>query len=171
MNKSFSVILIMLISACSSIPEAGEGSYPLPPEEQRRAKNGRLTGDGIKLFKMGDSSDDGGAVSGIAINSYLWRATLDVLSFMPLASADPFGGVIITDRYEDSANKGVRFKVNAIITSRNLRSDAIKVNVFKQVYTNGSWRDTKANAAVSTEFEDKILTRAREIRIKKESVK
>src|SRR5579862_8835017 len=68
----------------------------------------------------------------LGVNSYLWRATLDTLSFMPLVSADPFGGVIITDWYEDPKTPGERFKVNALILDKSLRADGVRITVFKQ---------------------------------------
>ena len=85
------------------------------------------------------------AAQGLGVNSFLWRATLDTLGFMPLASADPFGGVIITDWYEDPKTKGERFKVNALILDKTLRADGVKITVFKQrLDAKNIWRDTEA---------------------------
>lgn len=149
--------------------------FPKSPEDQRRARNGKLTGEGGLVLFGGkkDSSESGdGSVSGIGINSYLWRATLDTLSFMPLASADPFGGVIITDWYEDAKVRGERFKVNAVILGSELRSNAVKVSVFKQTYNKATgWRDQEPGEQLASELEDKILTKARQLRIAKEAVK
>lgn len=174
MEKIFKIILITLcltaVVGCSSLKSDDKQSYPQSPEQTRRDRNGSLTGEGLKLFGGGDDSEaSSSAAVGIGINSYLWRATLDTLSFMPLISADPFGGVIITDWYEDSNNKNERFKINVIITSQTLRSDAVKVSVFKQVHKKSGWRDSKTSSAVASELENKILTRARELRINKES--
>ena len=108
--------------------------------------------------------DDGGA-SGIAVNSFLWRASLDTVSFMPLASADPFGGVILTDWYTPAETPNERFKLNVFILSRQLRSDGIQVRVFKQIKSRGSWQDVKPAAETSRQLEDSILTRARQLRI------
>jgi hypothetical protein len=120
-----------------------------------------LTG-GAGLFG-GGSKETGPA---IGVNSYLWRATLDTLSFMPFASADPFGGVIITDWYEDPKVKGERFKVTALILDKTLRADGIKVTLFKQKLDDkGVWRDTEVNPHVARDLEDTILTRARELRL------
>lgn len=175
MKKTIKVINlagILLITACSALSSKEiKSEYPKQPEDIRRERAGSLLGDeGFVLFgkKNGDGESAGSGATGIGINSYLWRASLDTLSFMPLASADPFGGVIITDWYEDPAVKGERFKVNVLILSKNLRSDSLKVTVFKQTNKSGSWRDVKANEQTARELEDTILTRARELRIEKE---
>lgn len=166
----------LLISSCSFFSGLDKKTeYPKSKEDERRARAGKLTGDGIKLF--GGKGSDGGifgggksADVGIGINSYLWRATLDTLSFMPLASADPFGGVIITEWYEDPAVPGERFKVNVVITDSELRVNAVKVSVFKQKYSNSrGWRDAEPSAKVATDLENKILTKARALRVERES--
>lgn len=172
-----SIALVLTLAGCSHFSSAekvsseeSKSEYPKAPADVRRARAGSFFGDGgFKLFS-GRSGDSSSSISSdIAINSYLWRSALDTVSFMPLASADPFGGVIITDWYEDPAAKGERFKANVLILSKNLRSDAIRVSVFKQAYSGGSWRDSKVNDKVARELENKILTRARELRIEKEN--
>jgi hypothetical protein len=109
------------------------------------------------------SSDSGARTLGV--NSYLWHATLDTLRFMPLASADPFGGVIITDWYSspDAANE--RLKVTVYILDRNLRADGLKISVFRQTSTNTGWIDATVNPDTATKLENEILTRARELRL------
>lgn len=171
--KLISIFSLLLITGCAALSSAEKKSeYPQQPEDIRRERAGKLFGDdGIVLFgkgKKGEEESGSSGSTGIGINSYLWRASLDTLAFMPLASADPFGGVIITDWYEDPAVKGERFKVNALILSKNLRSDAIKVTVFKQANKSGSWRDVTAKEQTARELENTILTRARELRIEKE---
>lgn len=159
----FIVLVCGLLAACSSFPK-GEADYPIDPEDKRRLKRGKLTGEGLTLFDgKEDSASSGGAA--IGINSYLWRATLDTLSFLPLASADPFGGVVITDWYEDPQTTGERFKVNVLILDTRLRADGIRVSVFKQRHNKGVWRDAAVNKTVAVDLENKILTRARELRI------
>jgi hypothetical protein len=96
----------------------------------------------------------------------LWRASLDTISFMPLASADPFGGVIITDWYSPPDSPNERFKVNLYILSRELRADGIRASVFHQRRgTNGQWTDAPIDKATDTDLENAILTRARQIRL------
>lgn len=160
----FSVLLLSSCSGLSSLDSKAE--YPLNQEDRRRERLGKLTGEGgLVLFDKKGSEETAGSSAGIGINSYLWRATLDVLSFMPLASADPFGGVILTDWYQDPATPNERFKINVFILDQKLRSNALKITVFKQLsINNGRWKDAKVDPSVAREIEDKILTRARELR-------
>ena len=116
---------------------------------------------------LGSKDDDKSSDGAITVNSYLWRAALDTVSFMPLASADPFGGTILTDWYEDPATPGVRFKLNVLILERELKADGIRVRVFKQIRKGGTWKDTTAPEDMARKLEDAILTRARQMRAKK----
>lgn len=115
------------------------------------------------------SSDSGQRTLGV--NSYLWRASLDTLSFMPLASADPFGGVIITDWYSAPQAPDERLKVTVYILDRHLRADGVKIAVFRQTRTNGVWADAQVNPDTATKLTDSILTRARELRLATQSPK
>lgn len=102
----------------------------------------------------------------IGVNSFLWRASLDTLSFMPLASVDPFGGVIITDWYTSPESPAERFKMNVYILDRRLRADGVKVAVFRQVRNaQSSWVDAAADPETAIKLENAILTRARQLKI------
>lgn len=102
----------------------------------------------------------------LGVNSFLWHATLDTLRFMPLASADPFGGVIITDWYSAPQDPNERLKVTVYILDRRLRADGIKVSVFRQTKTAaGGWADAATNPETANKLEDAILARARELRL------
>jgi len=101
----------------------------------------------------------------LGVNSYLWHASLDTLSFLPLVSADPFGGVIISEWYVSPTSPNERLKVTVYIMDRALRADALKVVVFRQVAANGTWQDAQASADTAHKLEDSILTRARELRL------
>jgi len=171
LQKLIFILFSLAVIGCSSLT-SGDADYPRSPEDERRARHGKLGGEGgLKLFGGGDDNNYSGANVGIGVNSYLWRATLDTLSFMPLASTDPFGGVIITDWYEDEKTSGERFKVNVVILDKDLNSNALKVSVFKQKYnkSRNSWVDTTASDKLVRDMEFKILTRARELRVEKES--
>ena len=98
------------------------------------------------------------------MNAFLWRGALDTLSFLPLSSADPFGGVIITDWYTPADAQGERFKATAYILGRELRSDAIRVSVFRQVNQGGRWVDAPVSPVVQADIENKVLDRARKLR-------
>lgn len=101
----------------------------------------------------------------MGVNSYLWRASLETLEFMPLAEVDPFGGVIITDFYASPEAPEERFKANVYILDTNLRADALKVSIFKQVRNGGSWTDANVDADTGRQIENAILTRARQLYI------
>lgn len=102
----------------------------------------------------------------IGVNSYLWRATLDTLSFMPLQSADPYGGVVITDWYVNPEKPTERFKATVYILDSRLRADGLTVTVFKQVSDGaGGWGPAPTADQTSTDIENSILTRARQLRM------
>ena len=103
-------------------------------------------------------------VTTIGVNSYLWRASLDALSFMPLLQADSSGGVIITDWYANPGNVGERIKVTVSILDRDLRADALRVAASRQVSQGGTWVDAPVQAATVQKLEEIILTRARDLR-------
>ena len=84
---------------------------------------------------------------------------------MPLASADPFGGVIITDWYVAPAAPDERLKVTIYIMDRNLRADGLKVVVFRQTRNGANWNEAAPTPDTAHKLEDAILTRARELRL------
>ena len=105
-------------------------------------------------------------VAPIGVNGYLWRASLDTLAFMPLASADPYGGVVITDWYINPEKPDERFKCTVYILDTRLRGDALKVTVFKEVSNGaGGWAPSQASDQTSVDIENAILTRARQLRL------
>ena len=157
----------MSLTGCESVET--EAKYPTGIERANTggdiyAKPDSIFGpDGLSIFGGGKDKDD--EDSGIGVNSFLWRASLDTVSFMPLASADPFGGVILTDWYTPDPNKSERFKVNVFIMGRQLRSDGVRVRVFKQILKSGTWHDYKTAEDTASKLEDTILTRARQLRV------
>ncbi len=122
-----------------------------------------LTGCGGKERPRADLAAS--QVTTIGVNSYLWRASLDALSFMPLLQADSSGGVIITDWYANPQNPNERMKVTVSILDRDLRADALRVAASRQVTQGGStWVDAPVEAATVQKLEEVILTRARDLR-------
>ena len=103
-------------------------------------------------------------VTTIGVNAYLWRASLDALSFAPLLQADSAGGVIVTDWYANPQNPGERVKLTVAILDRELRADALRVSGARQVAQNGNWVDAPIQAATVQRVEEIILTRARDLR-------
>ena len=100
----------------------------------------------------------------IGVNSYLWRAAVDTLSFAPLVTADSNGGVIVTDWYANPNTPGERVKLTVSIVDQDLRADALRVAASRQVNQSGVWVDAPVAAATVQKLEDIILTRARDLR-------
>lgn len=104
------------------------------------------------------------SVTSIGVNSYLWRASLETLSFMPLTQADSAGGVIVTDWYSNPQNPSERVKVSVSILDRDLRADALRVAASREVMQGGQWVTAPVQAATVQKLEDIILTKARDLR-------
>ncbi len=165
------MLVLGLLGACSS----SETVYPESTNRKGAGQRTTYTDDGDTVFGPGGMNlfgeDDGPAQpgtggGGIGVNTFLWRATLDTISFMPLLSADPFGGVIITDWYAPPTTLSERFKVTVYILGRDLRADGVRAAVFKQSQdAAGGWTDDAVNQQTAIELEDAILTRARQLRI------
>jgi hypothetical protein len=155
-----------LLGACgsSNVRDVGRDEYT--SQSGRDRVRGRLTGqdDGIVLFGTARSRPDDAGSTGLGVNAYLWRATLDTLAFMPLASADPFGGVIITDWYSPPGAGAERFKATAYVMGRQLRSDGVRISIFRQIRQGQNWVDAVVAPATGAELEDRVLARARELR-------
>jgi hypothetical protein len=155
------------LAACES---DGKTVYP---EDDNRKSTGSMYEErssifGPSGFNIGgdDEVAPGTGGGGIGVNSYLWRASLDTISFMPLASADPFGGVIITDWYSPPQSQNERFKINLFILGRDLRADGLRASVFRQERINeGEWVDATVGNQTPIDLENAILTRARQLRI------
>ena len=110
-------------------------------------------------------------VTTIGVNSYLWRASLEALSFMPLLPTDSNGGVIVTDWYTNPNNPAERMKVSVTILDQDLRADALRVAASRQLAQGGGWVDAPVQAATVQKLEDVILTRARDLRRQASGVK
>jgi hypothetical protein len=155
-----------LLVGCSDIEPVAE--YP----ERRAGQNEPTYGkqpsifgpEGLKIFGSDDEKEKSGGV-GIGVNSFLWRAALDTVSFMPITDADPFGGTILSDWYMPNQNKNERIKTNIFILSKELRADGLRVSVFRQKQQNGAWKDAPVDPKTATAIENTILTRARQLRV------
>ena len=158
-----SVAALSLLAGCGGM-QRKEDAAPLSKDERKRAKMGKLFGDEALTFRS-DRKKSASETVGIGVNSYLWHATLDVLKDLPLASADPFGGVILTDWYADSSAPQERIKLNVTILDRALRADALRVSVFRQIMQNGLWVDQPVDQKTSIDIENAILAKARQLKI------
>ena len=172
---------LLALSACnvfsSEYPDkqAGDTTNPHP---WNSLKNDSVFGEGgvnILGWNTSDAKDGSGstAAPAIGVNAYLWRASLDTLAFLPLVSADPFGGTIITDWYAPPESPNERFKMSVYITDRDLHADGVHVSVFRQTRADagGAWSDAVVTAKTQGEVENAILTRARELRSVASTVK
>ncbi|MDD2704048.1 MAG: DUF3576 domain-containing protein [Acidocella sp.] len=160
----------LALNACSGV-KTSQADYNNP--ENQGLPQGQTMGTGGGLFTLGKgaSGSGGGGANQIQVNAYLWRATLATLSFMPLVSADPFGGVIITDWYVPPATPNERFKVNAYILSKQITAEAVQVSVFHQVQQGGQWMDSPADPAVANGLEDRILAQAADLQAQAQNTK
>jgi hypothetical protein len=112
------------------------------------------------------SADIGPEENGaLGVNAYLWRASLDTLSFMPLASADPYGGVIITDWYANPAKADERMKATVYILDTRLRADGVSAAVFRETLANGVWTAASVSPETNVALENAILSKARQLRL------
>lgn len=159
----FALMALLALTACSGAKV--ENEYPDRSKEDLYRYGSLAGGEGGISVLGGKRDRNAGENSGIGVNSFLWRATLDTVSFMPLASADPFGGVILTEWYSAPTSPNERTKVQVYVLSRELRADSIKAAVFRQVADGrGNWKDAPVAADSATKLEDAILTRARQVR-------
>ncbi len=154
-----------VLAACEgSGYEPGEpqmDAHPAPDEDRSGGMFGR---EGLMLFNTEEDKAGVEGGGGIGVNSFLWRASLDTISFMPVNTADPFGGVIITDWHASPEAPRERFKLNVYILGRALRADGVRVAVFRQIQDANGWRDAAVAAKTDTRIEDAILTKARQLR-------
>ncbi|MFN4090849.1 MAG: DUF3576 domain-containing protein [Alphaproteobacteria bacterium] len=164
--------LAVAVAGCEANLGSRNESFPTGRDVRRGSQadtlpQGGVFDGGLSLFGGGrDRQQEGaGTGGGIGVNAFLWRASLDTVSFMPLSSADPFGGVIITDWYAPPEAPDERFKATVYILDRQLRADGVRVALFKQVRAGADWMNADVEAALATELENRILARARELRV------
>ena len=116
---------------------------------------------GLKLSDFGKKDQTG---SGMPVNAILWRASLDIASFVPLDDVDTFGGSIITEWYQPKDRSSQRLKLAIFVIGLELRSDAITVRTYVQTWNGAEWVDAGRDEVLGRKLEDLILTRARELR-------
>ena len=160
---------LALIGGCLTLSACGESQAVFPTKEKGEAAPRMSNEKRETIFGpeglFGKSKPDGEGV-GIGVNAFLWRASLDTISFMPITTADAFGGTIITDWYQLPETPSERYKVNVFILDRTLRADGVKVSLFKQARdASGSWVDVRVDPKMVVDLENSILTRARQLRI------
>lgn len=161
------VSLLIVLPSCGGLKPDADQQYPQDPDDVRKQERGKVTGDeGVVMGGDSGKKDKDVGKNPLGVNSFLWRASLDTLSFLPIAAADPFGGTILTDWYEDPDAPGERYKVNVLILDRQLRADSLKISTFRQKKdAKGNWVESPTDAKLGRKLEDTVLTRARQMRV------
>ena len=155
---SFTVGTVFLLSSCSS-------SQTAPVDESKGPISiitGKPSADGIKLFDLNTKDKPSG--DGLPVNALLWRAALDIASFVPLDDVDTFGGSIVTEWHQSESSPNQRLKLTMFVIGREWRSDAIKVHAYLQNRRDEEWVDAGRDEALGRKIEGLVLTRARELR-------
>ena len=153
---SFSLGTALLLSSCSGLKTT--------PVEEPENPVSVVTGKpgGIKLSDFGTKEFSSG--ENLPVNALLWRAALDIASFVPLDDVDTFGGSIVTEWYQTQDKTDQRLKLAMFVIGRELRSDAITVRTYVQKRLNNEWVDAGRDETLGRKLEDLVLTRARELR-------
>ncbi len=137
--------------------------------ETRLQSGGGLLGKGGLSFsgilKNKDSQSVSSQSVNMTINVFLWRGTLETIDFMPISSADPLGGVIITDWYSTSDNEKERCKLNVFISGKDLKTENLKVTSFCQEFKDEIWVGKKVNQEKNIQIENAILNKAKKLKI------
>jgi hypothetical protein len=161
-KKLFLMSFVIVIASCSNnsvVSNPVSGEKPKPGLFSKDASKG-ISLDSILNLESSESS-----VGGANVNAYLWRASLNILSFTPLISTDALGGTIISDWYINKKNKNQRMKITAFIKTAELKSNGIGVKVHIQSFKDGYWSETYTNKDLETKIENTILNEARNLRI------
>jgi hypothetical protein len=167
-SKSLSIAFAaLMLTACGSDPEKAEPTVQAPPPAAPATQTAYAqSGSMFDVFSSSGAKDER---KGVAVNEYLWRASLDALSFMPMEQTDPFGGVIKTGWYTPPATPSERLRVAVYILDSRLRADALRVSVFKEAKKpTGDWVDATVDPETVTQLENLILNKARTLKIQAE---
>lgn len=161
---SAAALALLTLSACESV--STDPTYSNKERDERYKHGSLLSEEGGWSFLGSGAEKKTAETAGLGVNGFLWRASLDTVSFMPIASVDPFGGVILTDWYSAPDAPKERMKVNIIIRDRELTANGVKASVFRQIKNaKGIWEDSTVSASTASSIENAILTRARQLRL------
>lgn len=171
MEKSCKYILI-IICIIFTLPASGVVSkkydYPETLQERKLDEMGSLAGGEGLVFRPGKIKNESTKTQASSVNKYLWQASIEILNYIPLASVDSNGGIIITEWHSPKDKANYRFKINVFIKANIISPDSIQINIFEQTLRNGNWLDNAATPDLALTIEDKILRRARELYISSE---
>ena len=153
----FSILLILLLNSCGGkFPGADARKYPDDPK--LRVKKNLEEGRGFRVMDLGKSR---GGTFEFASSNELWRASLDTIDFMPLASVNYSGGIIITDWYSTDENSNESIKISIRFLTNEIRSDALDIKVFsKKCITPSNCVTSERQGNINTELKTKILKTA-----------
>ncbi|WP_375326336.1 DUF3576 domain-containing protein [Candidatus Tisiphia endosymbiont of Nemotelus uliginosus] len=167
MQKYFQQIIgiITLLFCLNNHVIAINRDYPQTEEERKLQDMGSLAGKEGLTFSPSKIKNESTKTKESQINKYLWQAAVEILNFIPLASTDSNGGIIITEWYSPKENKNFRFKINIVIKDNIISPDSIQVRVFEQTLKQGQWVDQHNASNLALSIEDKILRKARELYI------
>ena len=150
-------LLFLKLSSCGIYRPVSAKDYP--PEPEKRVQKNLQEGKGFTI--MGAMNNDKGGDFNFATSNEMWRASLDILDFMPLTSADYGGGLIITDWYSDQGNSNDSIKISIRFLSNEIRADALKINVFsKQCEITANCKISQSNPKIENELKVAILKKA-----------
>ena len=156
------MFLVIVIASCSNNSVV---TNPVSGEKPKRGLFSKDASKGISLDSILNPQSSVSFGNGTNVNAYLWRASLNILSFTPLISTDALGGTIISDWYVNKKNKNQRIKITAFIKTAELKSTGIGVKVHIQSLKDGYWSETYTNKDLETKIENNILNEARNLRI------
>ena len=148
-------ILLGLFACSGNTPTASEGPGSIITGKAKQ---------GVSLKDITELGNSQNSSVGLPINALLWRASLDIMSTIPLDDIDTFGGTIVTEWYQLNKTSDERIKMTAFVLDRELRADGIRVVVYVQKRIGNDWQDSGTDSEMGKQIEELILTRAREIR-------
>ena len=153
----------------TKVSSATRKKAALSDAETRLSTGGGLFGEN-SFDLLGNTNKEksvsGFTTVGMPINPYLWSASLETLSFIPLSSADPFGGTIFTDWYSSESNENERCKINVFIKGAELKTQNLRVSSFCEVFKNNKWVGVGTNSQDNISLENAILNKAKKLKLK-----
>lgn len=156
----------LTLAACGGKIETAD---PNPTPHDMKKGPGLFSGKSGNLLEAFNRDKAAVAAVGMTINPFLWRSSLEAVSFLPLAEVDSTGGVITTDWGKNPENEAERVKINILVLGRALQPQSLKVNLFKQEKQGSTWVDKPASEATVKQLENAILTEARRLRVKEKA--
>jgi len=159
MKNLFLFFLFFVVTSCGSVFDGEYTGF------EKKGQPGLFSKDSEKGVSLSDFLNKDEQTDSFYVNSFLWRASLEVVSIAPLISTDAFGGTILTDWYDDPKIKNKRIKLAVFVKSRELRSDGISVKVYIQSTNQNKWSKVTHDKNLSSKVEEVILAKARELRI------